>query len=67
MGLTRLGVPQDDIEAHMWLNIAASRLTGEMREQAASLRDEVAALLTPADRREAQRRARGWTAAHSAP
>ena len=42
----------------MWLNLAASRLTGVEREQAVATRDGVAARMTPADLREAQRRAR---------
>ncbi len=58
------GVPQDDVTAHMWLNLSASRLTGEARERAVEARDAVADLLTPEDRSQAQRRARAWDAAH---
>ena len=58
------GVPQDNVEAHMWSNLAASRSTGEEREMAVTLRDAVAARMTPADLSEAQRRAREWHAAH---
>ena len=54
------GVPQDDVEAYVWLNLAASRLTGEERERTVAARDAVAARLTPADLREAQRLARKW-------
>ena len=54
------GVPQDDVEAYVWLNLAASRLTGEGRERTVAARDAVAARLTPADLREAQRLARKW-------
>ena len=61
------GVTQDYVEAHMWLNLAASRSTGAEREQAVMMRDEVAELLTPAELREAQRRAREWHAAHPVP
>ena len=51
-----LGVLQDYVEAHKWLNLAASR--GE----AAALkeRDAVAEKMTPEERAEAQRRARVW-------
>ena len=59
------GVPQDDVTAHMWLNLAASRSTGEDREQAAKARVAVAARMTPEGRSEAQRLAREWDAAHS--
>ena len=58
------GVPQDDISAHMWLNIAAAGTTGEVREMAVRARDEVAARMTFFDRSEAQRLAREWDAAH---
>ena len=60
-----LGVlPQDDVTADMWLNLAASRSTGELREDAVKARDAVAERLTPEGRSEAQRRAREWDAAH---
>ena len=51
-----LGVLQDYVEAHKWLNLAASR--GE----AAALkeRDAVAAKMTPEERAEAQKLARAW-------
>ena len=62
-----LGVPQDNVEAHMWLNLAASRLSGEAREPVVTMRDDVAARMTPADLSEAQRRAREWTATHPVP
>ena len=52
------GVPQDYVEAHMWLNLAASRLTGEKREGAVRGRDLVAGQMTPAQFAEAQRLAR---------
>ena len=61
------GVPQDNVEAHMWSNLAASRSTGEEREMAVTLRDAVAARMTPADLSEAQRRAREWHEAHQVP
>ena len=61
------GVPQDNVEAHMLLNLAASRSSGELREGVVSVRDGVAELMTPADLSEAQRRAREWHAAHQLP
>ena len=61
------GVPQDYVEAHTWLNLAASRLTGAPRELAVAARDAVAEQMTSADLSEAQRRAREWHAAHPVP
>ena len=58
------GVPQDDVQAHMWFNLAASRLTSEQREEAVKYRDLAASELTPAALNEAQRLAREWDAAH---
>ena len=58
------GVPQDYVQAHMWLNLAASRATGEERGSAVQGRDIVASQLTPDDLSEAQRLAREWDAAH---
>ena len=51
-----LGVLQDYVEAHKWLNLAASR--GEVA--ALEERDAVAAKMTPEERAEAQRLARAW-------
>ena len=58
------GVPQDYVQAHMWFNLAASRMTGEIRESAVRLRNVIADELTPDDLSEAQRLAREWDAAH---
>ena len=55
------GVPQDDVSAHMWLNLAAAQSTGEDRERSAAARDAVAARMTREDLSEAQRRAREWS------
>ena len=57
---TGQGVPQDDVLAHMWFNLAASRSTGEARESAISNRDIVAGFMTPDQVAEAQRLARGF-------
>ena len=54
MYATGEGVPQDDVQAHLWFNLAASRLTGEQREIAVRGRDNVADRMTPEDRSEAQ-------------
>ena len=53
------GVPQDDVQAHMWYSLAASRMPGEYRES-----DVVAGLMTSTQIAEAQRLAREWDAAH---
>ena len=58
------GVVQDYVQAHMWLNVAASRQTGEERQRSADQRDAHARLMTPAQLAEAQRLAREWDAAH---
>ena len=58
------GVPQDYVQAHKWMNLAASRQTGEERQRSADRRDTLARLMTPAQLAEAQRLAREWDAAH---
>ena len=57
------GVPQNFMAAHMWLNLAASRLL-EQREKAVELRDQIAELMSREDLSEAQRLATEWEAAH---
>jgi len=54
------GVPQDDVIAHMWLNLGASRLRGDMRDQAVEARDQIARRMTADQRADAQRRDREW-------
>ena len=62
------GVTQDDVEAHMWYTLAASRSTlPALARFAARARDDVADRMTPADRSEAQRRAREWHAPSNQP
>ncbi len=58
------GVPQDDVLAHMWSNLTASRMTGEGRESIVSDRDRLRAKMTAEQVVEAQRHAREWDAAH---
>ncbi len=55
------GVPQDDAQAHMWYNLAASRFSpGERRDKAVKNRDIVAKRMTPAQISEAEKLAREW-------
>ena len=63
MYFTGRGVLQDYVEAHMWLNLAASRFSPaeiRNRDQAIRDRDYVAAKMTPAQIAEAQKLAREW-------
>ena len=57
-------VPQDDVEAYKWLNLATTYAVGSIREELAKTRDTVAERLTPEQRTEGQRRSREWFAAH---
>jgi len=55
------GVPQDYVQAHMWLNIAISNFPpGEDRDKAVKNRDLLAKRMTPAQISEAQKLAREW-------
>ena len=58
------GVTQGFVQAHMWSNLAASRMTGETRENAVNNREIVAGRTTADQIAEAQRLAREWEAAH---
>ena len=51
-----LGVPQDFVEAHKWLNLAAGRGSAA----AVAERDKLAAEMTAAERAEARKLARAW-------
>jgi hypothetical protein len=42
-----LGVPQDYVGAHIWYNLVAHYIPGLLDEHALTLRDEVAAKMTP--------------------
>ena len=57
-------VPQDYVQAHLWTNIAASRLIGRDRDQAAMYRNILANRMTPESLNEAKRLEREWSAAH---
>ncbi len=50
------GVPQDDVQAHMWVNLAAAPDI----ENARKTKDILAERMTPAQIAEAQRLAREW-------
>ena len=54
------GVPQDYVQAHKWVNLAASRTTGEVAENSRILRDKLAEKMTASQIAEAQRLAREW-------
>jgi len=58
------GVPQDYAKAHMWYNLAASKLppggAGGGRDTAVKSRDNVAKRMTPAQIAEAQKLAGEW-------
>ena len=51
------GVAQDYVAAHVWLDLAAFRARGPLREQYSAERDGVARKLTPEQAAEAKRRA----------
>ncbi len=55
------GVPQDYVLAHMWFNLAASRLPpGVEHDIAVKNRDIIVKMMTPAQISEAQKLAREW-------
>jgi len=58
------GVPQDNVEAYKWLNLATTYADASEREQNAEVRDTVAERLTPEQRTEGQKLSREWDAAH---
>ncbi len=60
MYATGKGVPQNFIEAHVWINLAASRATGDYQKQFADWRDQVAKSMSPQQVAEARQRARDW-------
>jgi len=58
------GVPQDYVQAHMWLNLAVSQTTPGLQNEelndAVKARDLVASKMNPAQIVEAQKLAREW-------
>jgi TPR repeat protein len=60
------GPARDVVEAHTWLNLAASRWKHEdTRVRAAALRDALAKTMTPTELAEAYRRATDWQDRHA--
>ena len=57
---TGRGVPQDYVQAHMWVTLAASTSQGEENERYAKPRKMIAENMTSAQIAEAQRLAREW-------
>ena len=55
------GLPRDVVRTHMWYNLAAAQGHGD----AAQLRDDIAASMTPEQVSEAQRLAQEWLARHT--
>ena len=55
------GVRQDDVEAHMWFNLAAAQSSGEARRIYVKARDDMAERMTAHQLAVAQGRAREWT------
>jgi hypothetical protein len=54
-------VPQDDVEAHKWYNVAAPRVKyGDMRNDIMKRRDDLSLRMTAAQISEAQKLARDW-------
>ena len=64
MYLDGTGVPQDDVQAHMWFNLMASRTTDSERGNAVRNLDRVECRMTPDQLAEALRLASEWDAAH---
>jgi hypothetical protein len=50
------------VEAHKWVNLAASRASAENRKEYADARDTVAEDMTPQQIADAQQRATDWLA-----
>jgi TPR repeat protein len=54
------GVAESFVRCHMWAELAAAALQGDPQKHAFEVRDQIAAMLTPAEIAEAQRLAREW-------
>ena len=48
-------MPQDDVRAYMWVNIAAAHSTGNLQKSAANNRDTFAQRMTPVQIAESKR------------
>ena len=58
------GVPQDDVEAYKWFNLATAYADASEQKQYAEARDTTAERLTPEQRAEGQKLSREWPTAH---
>ena len=54
------GVPQDDVEAHKWFNLAASRVSVDRMLYTEAARDALAERMSAEQIADAQERARVW-------
>jgi len=54
------GGSHDYVQAHMWVNLAASRASGDAQKKYADYRDRLAREMTAQQIAEAQRLAREW-------
>ena len=54
------GVPRNNVQAHVWFNLAAARASGKDRDQFVRARDRVTGRMSSAQVSEAQRLAREW-------
>ena len=54
------GVPEDLVEAHRWIDLAATYATGREQDTAVNARTALARVLTPEQIEEAKKRARAW-------
>lgn len=59
--------PNGYVEAHMWLNLAASSASSDRQKQYSYIRDQLAKKMTPALLADAQRLARAWRPTASPP
>jgi hypothetical protein len=55
-----LGVPKNFVNAYVWVTLALPRLEGRMRDRAEALKEELSALMSPAEIGEAKRIAGDW-------
>jgi TPR repeat protein len=53
-------VTRDYVQAHIWMNLAASRASGDDQERYARTRDSLAGVMTAEQLTEAQHQAAAW-------
>jgi uncharacterized protein len=61
------GIQRDYVQAYVWYERAASRLTGGNRDSVVEMRDNVASKLTAAQLQEARRLVKAWTPTSTKP